>query len=127
MPRRFERADFDHSGTLSKREFATMYAGLLCEKAAVSAGGLTMSTVHQGLCARTHKQRADVIIVTRVRQRRPTAHPCVRRPHPRNHHQGNFGFLSSALISALGAATGPDSKVGLGELQKLMQLVSPSK
>lgn len=32
---RFERADFDHSGTLSKREFAVMYAGLLCEKAKV--------------------------------------------------------------------------------------------
>jgi len=34
---RFERADFDHSGTLSKREFAVMYAGVLCEKAAVSS------------------------------------------------------------------------------------------
>jgi hypothetical protein len=32
---RFKRADFDHSGTLSKREFAVMYAGVLCEKAAV--------------------------------------------------------------------------------------------
>jgi hypothetical protein len=33
---RFKRADFDNSGTLSKREFAVMYAGVLCEKAAVS-------------------------------------------------------------------------------------------
>lgn len=31
----FERADFDHSGTLSKREFVVMYVGLLADKAKV--------------------------------------------------------------------------------------------
>lgn len=31
----FERADFDHSGTLSKREFLVMYVGLLADKAKV--------------------------------------------------------------------------------------------
>lgn len=30
-----ERADFDHSGTLSKREFVVMYVGLLADKAKV--------------------------------------------------------------------------------------------
>lgn len=37
----FKRADFDHSGTLSKREFAVMYAGVLCEKAAGNASTLS--------------------------------------------------------------------------------------
>jgi hypothetical protein len=37
----FQRADFDHSGTLSKREFAVMYAGVLCEKAAGNATTLS--------------------------------------------------------------------------------------
>lgn len=48
----FERADFDHSGTLSKREFAVMYAGVLCEKAAGSAttmsNGLLQAIVAAG-------------------------------------------------------------------------------
>eukprot|EP00878_Enallax_costatus_P024021 GHUV01025608.1.p1 GENE.GHUV01025608.1~~GHUV01025608.1.p1 ORF type:complete len:191 (+),score=34.13 GHUV01025608.1:491-1063(+) len=36
----FNRADFDHSGTLSKREFVVMYVGLLADKAKLGAGGL---------------------------------------------------------------------------------------
>lgn len=32
----FERADFDHSGSLSKREFVVMYIGLLADKAKVN-------------------------------------------------------------------------------------------
>uniref|UniRef100_A0A383WGL8 EF-hand domain-containing protein n=1 Tax=Tetradesmus obliquus TaxID=3088 RepID=A0A383WGL8_TETOB len=42
----FARADFDHSGTLSKREFGVMYVGLLADKAKLGAGGLA-----QALCA----------------------------------------------------------------------------
>jgi hypothetical protein len=42
----FARADFDHSGTLSKREFVVMYIGLLADKAKLGAGGLA-----QALCA----------------------------------------------------------------------------
>jgi Ca2+-binding EF-hand superfamily protein len=37
----FQRADFDKSCTLSKREFAVMYAGVLCEKAAGNASVLS--------------------------------------------------------------------------------------
>jgi hypothetical protein len=42
----FSRADFDHSGTLSKREFVVMYIGLLADKAKLGAGGLA-----KALCA----------------------------------------------------------------------------
>lgn len=40
------KKDFDHSNTLSKREFAVLYVGLLCHKAKSSAGG-----VANALCA----------------------------------------------------------------------------
>lgn len=39
----FNRADFDQSGDLSKREFAVMYTGLLCDKAKVGAKGLAQA------------------------------------------------------------------------------------
>ncbi|GBF95715.1 hypothetical protein Rsub_08697 [Raphidocelis subcapitata] len=39
----FSRADFDKSGTLSKREFTVMYVGLLADKAKVGAGGMAQA------------------------------------------------------------------------------------
>lgn len=85
---RFQRADFDHSGTLSKREFAVMYAGVLCEKAAVSAGGCVTQaectlTQHSAACTShsrpVHCQRRRGMCRRRVEQQLPAGSSHVRR------------------------------------------------